>query len=464
MDALIAISIFVLGMILGGIAVYMSVRHLMTVNASQAANLATADARSATLRADDLAVRLSGVEGRLREKESELRSVDAELTKLKTERATFETRLEELGRIHDKMKDAFASLSAEALKTTNETFLQVAKRELEGVRAVSQRDLDDKEKAFSALISPIREGLAKYDAKLEQLAKERDETFGILTGQLRRVEQSNSDLGQQTQLLSRALRSPTVRGRWGEMQLRRVIEVAGMVEHCDFDTQPRLEDGDQHVRPDVVIKLPGGQAIAVDAKVPLTGYLESLEEPTEDGRKLKLKQHANQLRAHSNALGKKQYWDKLEESPEFVVLFLPSEVFFSAALEQDPLLIEESFTINRVIIATPTTLIALLQAVAFGWRQESIARSAAEIAELGRELYDRLCKFDDHIGDLGVHLEKAMKFYNNAVGTLESRVMVSARRFKDLGVGSGIGELAILEPLETPVRALRSTELTDGVS
>jgi DNA recombination protein RmuC len=464
MSAIIAVTIFVLGVVLGGTAVYMSLRHLMTLNASQAAATATADARSAAVRADDLAVRLAGVEGQLRGKETELRSLDSELTKLKTERATFETRLEELGRIHDRMKDAFASLSAEALKATNETFFQVAKRELEGVRSVSQRDLEDKQNAFAALISPIREGLAKYDTKLEQLAKDRDETFGLLTGQLRRVEQASTDLGQQTQLLSRALRSPAVRGRWGEMQLRRVIEVAGMVEHCDFDTQPRLEDGDQHVRPDVVIKLPGGQAVAVDAKVPLTGYLESLEETTDDGRKLKLRQHASQLRAHSNALGKKHYWEKLEESPEFVVLFLPSEVFFSAALEQDPLLLEESFTINRVIIATPTTLIALLQAVAYGWRQESIARSAAEIAELGRELYDRLCKFDDHIGDLGVHLEKAMKFYNSAVGALESRVLVSARRFKDLGVGSSVGDLAVLEPLETPVRALRSAELTDGVS
>lgn len=198
--------------------------------------------------------------------------------------------------------------------------------------------------------------------------------------------------------------------------------------------------------------------------MPLTGYLESLEETTDDGRKSKLKQHASQLRTHSNALGRKQYWDKLVESPEFVVLFLPSEVFFSAALEQDPLLLEESFTLNRVIIATPTTLIALLQAVAFGWRQESIARSAAEIADLGRELYDRLCKFDDYIGDLGVHLEKAMKHYNSAVGTLESRVLVSARRFKDLGVGSSVGDLAVLEPLETPARALRSIELTDGVN
>ncbi|MBA3342482.1 MAG: DNA recombination protein RmuC [Gemmatimonadaceae bacterium] len=464
MSAFVVVSVFVLGALLGGAAVYMALRQLIPAKAAQASAAAAGEARAATLRGDDLALRLSGVDVQLRGKETELRALDSELTRLKTERATFETRLEELGRIHDRMKDAFASLSAEALKSTNDTLLQIAKRELEGVRSISQRDLEDKEKAFASLISPIREGLSKYDAKLEQLAKERDETFGLLTGQLRRVEQASVDLGQQTQLLSRALRSPSVRGRWGEMQLRRVIEVAGMLEHCDFDSQKFLEDGENHARPDVVIKLPGGRAVAVDAKVPLTGYLESLEETTDDGRKLKLKHHASQLRGHSNALGKKQYWEKLDESPEFVVLFLPSEVFFSAALEQDPMLLEESFTNNRVIIATPTTLIALLQAVAYGWRQESIARNAAEIAELGRELYDRLCKFDDHIGDLGNHLEKAMKFYNSAVGTLESRVLVSARRFKELGVAGSVGDLAVLEPLETPARALRSTELTDGVS
>ncbi len=438
MTAFVAVSIFFLGLVVGMFATYLSLRHIT--------------------------VRLSGAEQQLRAKEAELRSTDTELTTLKTERATFDARPDELSRLHEKMKDAFATLSVEALKSTNETFLQVARRELEGVRTLSQRDFEDKQSAFAALISPIREGLEKYDKKVEQLEKDRDETFGLLTGQLRHVEEASQGLARETQVLSRALRSPSVRGRWGEMQLRRVIEVAGMIEHCDFDSQPRIDDGEQFVKPDVVIKLPGGRTVAIDAKVPLTAYLESLEETTEDGRQAKLKLHALQVRSHSNALGKKQYWEKLDQSPEFVVLFLPSEVFFSAALEFDPLLLEESFTANRVIIATPTTLIALLQAVAYGWRQESIARSAAEIAALGQELYERLCKFDDHIGDLGNHLEKAMKFYNNAVGTLESRVLVTARRFKDLGVGSSVGDLAIIEPLETPARALRSTELTDGIA
>lgn len=246
--------------------------------------------------------------------------------------------------------------------------------------------------------------------------------------------------------------------------MRRVIEIAGMLEHCDFSVQPSLESDGRQRRPDVLVKLPGGRVIAIDAKVALTAYLEALEEQDDEIKKRKLKQHAVQVRAHCDSLGKKNYWEQMADSPEFVVLFLPSEVFFSTALEQDPLLIEESFTKNRVIIATPTTLIALLHSVAFGWRQESLARSATEIAELGRELYERLSKFDEHIGDLGVHLEKATRFYNSAVGTLESRVLVSARRFKDLGVGTSVGELAVLEPIEIPLRVIKAPELTDGVS
>jgi DNA recombination protein RmuC len=313
------------------------------------------------------------------------------------------------------------------------------------------------------MLDPIRNGLLKYDAKVEQFAKERDEAFGKLTNQLQGVEQASAQLRQETQQLSRALRSPGVRGRWGELQLQRVMELAGMLEHCDFESQPTLRDNGAVLRPDVVIKLPGGRTVAVDAKVPLAAYLEAVDTRDDDKRRQKFRQHAAHLRAHSDSLGKKAYWDSLKESPEFVVLFLPAEVFFSAALEQDPLLIEDSFSRNRVIIATPTTLIALLQAVAYGWRQDSLARNAAEIAELGKELYERLSKLDDHIGNLGDHLEKAMKFYNSAVGALESRVLVSARRFKDLGVGSSISELAVLEPLEMPIRSVRSIELTDGV-
>lgn len=457
------VLLFAAGLVAGAFAAYVMFRQLVQGRASEAAADSVAEARAAASRVQDLSARLAKAEDRIRDKEAELRMLGGELTALKTERATFDARLQELANLHERMKDTFGSLAADALKATSDSFFQVAKNEFETLRSVARRDLDDKEKTFSELIAPIREGLGKYDAKLEQLAHDRDESMGRVTGQLQRVELASTELAHQTQQLARALRSPAVRGRWGEMQLRRVIEIAGMVEHCDFSVQPVLDGAGTRMRPDVLVKLPGGRSVAIDAKVPLTAYLEALEVTDEEARTKKLKQHAQQLRAHSDSLGKKNYWEQMGDSLEFVVLFLPSEVFFSTALEQDPQLIDDSFTRNRVVIATPTTLIALLHAVAYGWRQESLAQSAKEIAELGRELYERLSKFDEYLGDLGNHLEKAMKFYNSAVGTLESRVLVSARRFKDLGVGSSVGELAVLEPIETPVRALKSLELTDHV-
>ena len=439
MNALSAVALFGAGLLIGAVAVYALVRQ-------------------------DLGARLASTDALLRTREEELRSAETQLAALKAERGTFDVRLEEIGRAQERMKDTFSALASQALRSSSESFLQLAKSEFEGIRVSAIRDIGDKERSIADLVNPIRDGLLKYDAKIEQLARDRDESLGRITSQLQRVELASVQLASETQQLARALRSPSVRGRWGEMQLRRVVEIAGMVEHCDFSIQPVLETDASHLRPDVLIRLPGGRAVAIDAKVPLTAYLEAIEERDDKAKSQKLKQHAAQVRAHSDHLGKKNYWEQLEESPEFVVLFLPSEVFFSTALEQDPMLIEDSFTKNKVIIATPTTLIALLHAVAFGWRQESLARSAAEIADLGRELYDRLCKMDDHFADLGVHLEKAMKFYNSAVGTLESRVLVSARRFRDLGVGGSVGELGVLEPVELPPKGLRSPELTDGVS
>ena len=462
MDLLPMVVILLLGIALGGGATYLVARHVLEARSAQTIATLRAEARAGEARANDLAARLAESDNRLRDRIEEIRTMSAQVAALTTERAALETQLHGMGRIQDQMKEAFASLSARALQTTSENFFHVARRELESVRVDARRDLDQKEKAIGDLLMPIREGLLKYDRKIEELARDRDEAFGRLTAQLQRVEQASASLGAETQHLARALRSPSIRGKWGELQLRRVVEVAGMLEHCDFVAQPILDTEDGSLRPDVVIKLPGGRAVAIDAKVPLTSYLEAVDSTDDEDRKRKLKQHAIQIRTHADLLGRKGYWERLPDSPEFVVLFLPSEVFFSAALEHDPRLIEDTFTRSRVIIATPTTLIALLQAVAHGWRQDSIARNAEEIAALGKELYERLSKLDDHFGSLGVHLEKALKFYNSAVGTLESRVLVSARRFKDLGVGTSVSDLAVLEPLETPLRDLRSAELTDG--
>ena len=458
-----SLIVAVVGLVVGGVVAFVMCRNLFVAQLAESNATLTAETKAAATRGSESRAQIDRLEQELRAKDLELRRFESDTSALRAEAAAFQARMTDLNSVHDRMRETFAVLSAEALKSSSDSFFQIAQRELNGVRAETLRDLGDKEKAIDSLLSPIREGLLKYDAKVDKIARERDEAFGALTNQLQRIEHANVQLGRQTEQLSRAMRSPAARGQWGELQLRRVMEISGMLEHCDFDSQPTVGEDGSRLRPDVIIRLPGNRTVVIDSKVPLSSYLDAVDEPDEGARKLKLKAHSAQLRAHSDALGRKGYWQHVGDSPEFVVLFLPSEVFFSAALEHDPLLIEDSFTRNRVVIATPTTLIALLQAVAYGWRQESIARSAQEIAELGRELYERLSKFDDHIGNVGDHLEKAMKFYNSAVGALESRVLVSARRFKDLGVTSSVGELTILEPLEMPVRALRSAELTDGM-
>jgi DNA recombination protein RmuC len=274
--------------------------------------------------------------------------------------------------------------------------------------------------------------------------------------------QTQSALRSETANLVKALRTPTVRGRWGEIQLNRVVEIAGMVEHCDFLEQHSYEGPEGRLRPDLRVLLPGGKNVIVDAKAPLQAYLDSLEAPADEIRVARLKDHARQVREHMARLAAKSYWDYLKPSPEFVVLFLPGETFFSAALEQDPSLIEQGVK-QHVILATPTTLIALLRAVAYGWRQELLAENAARISELGRELYDRLVTTTASISGLGVALKNCVEKYNRAVGSLESRVLPSARRFKELGVTAKT-ELSALEPVGTIPRELASSLVQNGSS
>jgi len=343
----------------------------------------------------------------------------------------------------------FRGLAAEALQANNEMFLALAREKLAGLHQEAKGDLESRQRAIDELVRPLKESLTRVDASIQQMEQARAKAFGALSEQVRALAEAQALLRAETANLVQALRIPAVRGRWGEIQLRRVAELAGMTEYCDFEEQVQVSSDAGRLRPDMIVRLPNGRQVVVDAKVPLKAYLEALDAPEETERSAKLKEHAKQLRAHLDRLAAKAYWNQFDESPEFVVAFVPGEAFFSAALREDPELIDYGAA-RRVLLATPTTLIALLLSVAHGWREERLARNADEIRELGRTLYDRLRTFSEHLLKLGQRLEQSVSAFNEAAASLEARVLPSARRFRDLGAATG--EIPAIEPVASRPR------------
>jgi DNA recombination protein RmuC len=377
---------------------------------------------------------------------------------LEAERRNAAEKLAVLEQARESLKDAFAAVSADLLAQNNSRFLELAKEKFGELQHNAAGDLATRQHAIAELVQPLQESLKKVDAKLQDVDRERATSHAVLAEQLRSLTHAQLALQSETGRLARALRSPNVRGQWGELQLRRVLEAAGMLEGSHFEIKESVHGEDGRLTPDVVIKLPGGKNVVVDAKVALTAFLDALECDDEAQRDQKLRDHARQVKDHVVRLGNKGYWTHFQPAPDIVVMFVPGEALLSAALQHDAALLEFSMT-KGVMLASPLTLIALLRAIAYGWQQEKIARNALEISELGRQLYDRIAKLAEHWEAVGKSLAKAVASYNGAVGTLETRVLVTARRLKDKGVSAG-EELPDLETIDQTPRPLGAPQLT----
>jgi DNA recombination protein RmuC len=378
------------------------------------------------------------------------------------ERALGEERLAAVADAQERLSNSFKALSAEALQASMGQLAELARGQLQAAQVQATGDLDKRQQAVEQLVAPLKEQLVRVDAQLLALDQDRRESRGRLESQLRTLAETGDKLRTETGALVTALRKPNARGQWGQMQLRNVVELSGMVKHCDFVEQVTLGGMDTgSLRPDLIVSLPGGKRVIVDAKAPLQGVLDAYEARDEPERERHLHDHARLLRKHVRALADKQYWAELDSAPDFVVMFLPGEHLYGAALEADPTLIEDAMA-RSVLIATPTTLLAMLRAVAYGWQQERVAESAQAVSELGRELHGRLVKLSELLGTLGTRLNSAVRAYNDTIGSYEARVLPGARRFADHGAAATGRELPALEHVTLNARSVHAPELVEA--
>jgi DNA recombination protein RmuC len=415
--------------------------------------------------------RLADAQAALADLTAQLQTATAAAAAAETARAVSASELELMRRSDEDVRLAaeqerqrlagtFAELSAEALQKNNEQFLALAETKLSQAQTAAQGDLTQRQQAIAQLLGPLSETLARYELGLKQIEVERKGAYEGLSEKVAQLTLGNEQLQKETRNLVTALRSPQTRGRWGEIQLRRVVEMAGMIEHCDFDEQVSTETDEGRLRPDMIVHVPGGGEIVVDAKVPLDAFLKLIDADTDEDRRIHQAAHARQLRTHVDQLSKKEYWKQFGQAPQQVVAFIPGDQLLSAAYESDPTLQEHAMA-NNVLLTTPTMLIALLRAAAFGWRQESLAENARHVQELGAELYDRLRVMTTHLQTLQRSLTSSVTAYNKAIGSLESRVLVTARQFPELGVVSNEAEgFADLTPIESAPRLLQAVEFS----
>lgn len=451
---LVFLVAFLVGAILGATLSWLWLRTRLTTDG--AARLATLHERLAGRDQE-----VQKLEATLERDKSELARTREENTQLRAdlqgERRAAQERLASFNKATEDLTEKFKALSRDALKDNNRSFLELAQTALAKFQETAKGDLEYRQKAIDQLVQPLKAALETVDGKIGLLEKERAGAYSELREQIRGLATSQLQLQAETGNLVKALRTPHVRGRWGEIQLRRVVEMAGMLQYCDFAEQETVATEDGRIRPDLIVRLPGNRTIVVDAKVPFDAFYESISTTDEEVRMARLKDHARIVRTHIGSLSRKSYWECVQPTPEFVLLFLPGETFYSAALENDPKLIEDGVG-QGVIIATPTTLIALLKAVSYGWRQEQMATNAQEVSKLGKDLYDRLRTFANYFADIGRGLDRALDSYNRGVGSLEARVLVTARKFKERGAIAG-EEIETLEPID---KAARSLSLDEG--